>query len=49
MYRKIEEDLKKWQKDYKMPLMLIGVKQSGKTYILEKFCQLPRTKVRGLG
>ena len=39
MYRKIEEDLKKWQKDYKMPLMLIGARQTGKTYILEEFCQ----------
>ena len=39
MYRKIEEDLKKWQKDYKMPLMLIGARQTGKTYILEEFCK----------
>ena len=39
MYRKIKEDLKKWQKDYKMPLMLIGARQTGKTYILEEFCQ----------
>lgn len=39
MYRKIEEELKKWKKDYKMPLMLIGARQTGKTYILEKFCK----------
>ena len=39
MYRKIEEELNKWKKDYKMPLMLIGAKQTGKTYILEEFCK----------
>ncbi len=39
MYRKIEEELTKWQKDFKMPLMLIGARQTGKTYILEKFCK----------
>ena len=39
MYRKIEEDLKKWTKDYKMPLMLIGARQTGKTYILDEFCR----------
>ena len=39
MYRKIEEELKKWQKDFKMPLMLIGARQTGKTYILSEFCQ----------
>lgn len=39
MYRKIEEELKKWKKDYKMPLMLVGARQTGKTYILEKFCK----------
>ncbi len=38
MYRKIEEELKEWMKDYKMPLMLIGVRQTGKTYSLDKFC-----------
>ena len=39
MYRKIEEELKKWKSDYKMPLMLVGARQTGKTYILEKFCK----------
>ena len=39
MYRKIEEDLKKWKNDYKMPFMLIGARQTGKTYILEEFCK----------
>jgi len=39
MYRKIEEDLKKWKNDFKMPLMLIGARQTGKTYILEDFCK----------
>ena len=33
MYRKIEEDLKKWKVDFKMPLMLVGTRQTGKTYI----------------
>ncbi len=39
MYRKIEEELKKWKNDYKMPLMLVGARQTGKTYILEAFCK----------
>ena len=39
MYRKIEEELKKWKTDYKMPLMLVGARQTGKTYILEEFCK----------
>lgn len=39
MYRKIEEELKKWKNDYKMPLMLVGARQTGKTYILENFCR----------
>ena len=39
MYRKIEEELKKWMTDYKMPLMLVGARQTGKTYILEDFCK----------
>lgn len=39
MYRKIEEELKKWIDNYKMPLMLVGAKQTWKTYILEKFCK----------
>ena len=39
MHRKIEEEFKKWIDNYKMPLMLVGAKQIGKTYILEKFCK----------
>ncbi len=39
MYRKIEEDLKIWKNDSKMPLMLVGARQTGKTYILEDFCK----------
>ena len=39
MYRKIEEDLKLWKENFKMPLMLIGARQTGKTYILEEFCK----------
>ena len=39
MYRKIENDLEKWKSDFKMPLMLIGARQTGKTYVLEKFCK----------
>ena len=39
MYRTIEEELKKWSCDYKMPLMLVGARQTGKTYILDNFCK----------
>lgn len=39
MYRKIEEELKKWKSDYEKPLMLVGARQTGKTYILEEFCK----------
>lgn len=39
MYRKIEEDLKLWKSDFGMPLMLIGARQTGKTYILDNFCK----------
>ena len=39
MYRKIEKDLMQWKNDFKMPLMLIGARQTGKTYILEEFCK----------
>lgn len=39
MYRKIEKELKKWKNDFKMPLMLVGARQTGKTYILEEFCK----------
>ena len=39
MYRKIEEELNIWKNNYKMPLMLIGARQTGKTYVLDKFCK----------
>ncbi len=39
MYRKIQEELLKWKEDFKMPLMLVGARQTGKTYILEDFCK----------
>lgn len=39
MYRKIEEQLLEWKKDYKMPFMLVGSRQTGKTYIIEEFCK----------
>lgn len=39
MYRKIEEELNNWKLDFKMPLMLVGARQTGKTYILEEFCK----------
>lgn len=39
MYRKIEKELNKWKNDFKMPLMLVGARQTGKTYILMEFCK----------
>lgn len=40
MERKFTEKLNKWKNNYiKMPLMLIGARQTGKTYILNKFCK----------
>lgn len=39
MYRRIEEDLNKWKNNYKMPLMLVGTRQTGKTHILDNFCK----------
>lgn len=38
MYRKIEEELIKWKDNSIMPLMLVGARQTGKTYIIENFC-----------
>ena len=39
MKRKIENTLLKWKNsDTVLPLMLIGARQTGKTYIVEKFC-----------
>jgi len=41
MQRKIYRYLLEWKKNtnHVKPLMLLGVRQSGKTYILEEFCQ----------
>lgn len=40
MYRKILVELNNWLKDgSKKPLMLIGARQTGKTYILNEFCK----------
>ena len=39
MYRKFEKELLLWKNDFKMPLMLIGARQTGKTHIIEKFCK----------
>lgn len=39
MYRKIEKDLQTWKNDFKMPFMLVGARQTGKTYILDNFCR----------
>ena len=39
MYRKIEEEFKSWKQNYQMPLMLVGARQTAKTYILEEFCK----------
>ncbi len=40
MYRKFIETLKKWQMDdIQKPIMVIGVRQAGKTWIIKKFCQ----------
>ena len=39
MQRKIENTLLEWKnKENALPLMLIGARQTGKTYIIEKFC-----------
>lgn len=40
MKRKIYNDLLKWKelKDFK-PLMILGIRQCGKTYIVDEFCK----------
>lgn len=37
MYRK--EELKIWKEDFEKPLLLVGARQTGKTYIIDKFCK----------
>lgn len=40
MQRKIYQNLLKWKKEkIKMPYMLVGARQTGKTYILQEFCK----------
>ena len=39
MYRKMEKELLEWKDNFKMPLLLVGARQTGKTYILEHFCK----------
>ena len=40
MERKFLEELKKWEnKNIKEPLMVIGARQTGKTYIINEFCK----------
>ena len=40
MKRKFLEQLQDWKKrSIKEPLMIIGARQIGKTYIIEKFCK----------
>lgn len=39
MYRKIEQELLKWKDNSKLPLMLVGARQTGKTFILDNFCK----------
>jgi len=40
MKRKIEDVLSRWnEKEKPLPLMLLGARQTGKTYILEDFCK----------
>ena len=40
MYRKIYEKLLEWKNsDDKKPLMLLGARQVGKTYVIEEFCK----------
>lgn len=40
MERKFIEQLQKWKnEDIKEPLMVVGARQTGKTYIIDKFCK----------
>ena len=39
MKRKIYNELLKWKKDGTKPLMVLGARQVGKTYVIDKFCQ----------
>jgi predicted AAA+ superfamily ATPase len=40
MKRKIYNNLLKWKENnINMPYMLVGVRQTGKTYIIDDFCK----------
>ena len=40
MYRKFTETLKQWdQNKHRKPLMVIGARQTGKTWVIREFCQ----------
>ena len=40
MYRKFYEVIRKWERDQEQkPLMVIGARQVGKTWLMKKFCQ----------
>ena len=40
MERKIYDNLLKWkEQNIKLPYMLVGARQTGKTYILTEFCK----------
>ena len=40
MKRKFLEELKDWQtRNIKEPLMIVGARQIGKTYIINEFCE----------
>ena len=40
MQRKIYDELKKWKNTLNAkPLMLMGARQCGKTYIIKEFCK----------
>ncbi len=39
MKRKIYNELLKWKTDGTKPLMVLGARQVGKTYVIDKFCQ----------
>ena len=47
MYRKIYKKLLDWKNaDERKPLMLLGARQVGKTYIIEEFCKSDFSKFK---
>ena len=48
MKRKFWEELKEWkEKQSETPLMVVGARQIGKTYIIDKFCKENLSKFNG--